>query len=139
MRTLIASYDKLKGKFNSFAAKCLSEKQKRESGMILQAPPLLMPYEKEAKDREEDIEEIKTEGMVARGGARMERVDRKEVIGRQGLDDEDVDDEPEDIEEGSIVNNPITSKKFEREPEREPEMSGFDLEGNITHSILENE
>ena len=42
MRTLIASYDKLKGKFNSFAAKCLSEKQKRESGMILQAPPLLM-------------------------------------------------------------------------------------------------
>ena len=69
----------------------------------------------------------------------MERVDRKEAVGRQDLDEEDVDDEPEDIEEGSFLANRVGSKKFEREPEREPEMSGIDLEGNITHSILENE
>ena len=43
MQALISSYDKLKGKFNSFAAKCLSERQKRESGLIFVAPPLVMP------------------------------------------------------------------------------------------------
>ncbi len=40
MEALIGSYDKLKGRFNTFAAKCLSEKQKRESGLLLVAPPL---------------------------------------------------------------------------------------------------
>ena len=48
MQTLMSSYEKLKGKFNSFAAKCLSEKQKRESGLILVAPPLVVPTDKEA-------------------------------------------------------------------------------------------
>lgn len=40
MEALVGSYDKLKGRFNTFAAKCLSEKQKRESGLLLVAPPL---------------------------------------------------------------------------------------------------
>ena len=52
MNALIASYDKLKGKFNVFAAKCLSEKQKRESGLILVAPPLIMPADKEQQENE---------------------------------------------------------------------------------------
>jgi len=43
----VASYEKLKGKFNNFAAKCLSERQKRESGLILIAPPLILPHEKD--------------------------------------------------------------------------------------------
>ena len=43
MQTLINSYDRLKGKFNTFAAKCLSERQKRESGLLLVAPPLSLP------------------------------------------------------------------------------------------------
>jgi hypothetical protein len=47
MQTLMGSYEKLKGKFNSFAAKCLSERQKRESGLILVAPPLIIPTDKE--------------------------------------------------------------------------------------------
>ena len=51
MQTLIGSYEKLKGKFNNFAAKCLSERQKRESGLILVAPPLVLPAEKEMEDQ----------------------------------------------------------------------------------------
>ncbi len=47
MQTLVTSYEKLKGKFNSFAAKCLSERQKRESGLILVAPPLILPTDKD--------------------------------------------------------------------------------------------
>lgn len=43
MQALIGSYEKLKGKFNAFASKCLSERQKRESGLILVAPPLVLP------------------------------------------------------------------------------------------------
>lgn len=45
MQTLICSYEKLKGKFNNFAAKCLSERQKRESGLMLVAPPITLPGE----------------------------------------------------------------------------------------------
>jgi len=47
MQALVNSYEKLKGKFNTFAAKCLSEKQKRESGLILVAPPIILPNDKE--------------------------------------------------------------------------------------------
>ena len=50
MSTLIGSYEKLKGKFNNFAAKCLSERQKRESGLILVAPALVMPTDKEMQE-----------------------------------------------------------------------------------------
>lgn len=58
MNALIQSYDKLKGRFNTFAAKCLSEKQKRESGLLLVAPPLSLPgdrevIEQEAKERQQ--------------------------------------------------------------------------------------
>lgn len=38
MLALAGAYDKLKGRFNNLAAKCLSEKQKRESGLVLVAP-----------------------------------------------------------------------------------------------------
>ena len=46
LRRLVNSYDKLKTKFNTYAAKCLSEKQKRECGLGLIAPALVMPYER---------------------------------------------------------------------------------------------
>ena len=48
MQSLISSYDKLKGRFNTFAAKCLSERQKRESGLLLVAPPLALPGDLDA-------------------------------------------------------------------------------------------
>jgi hypothetical protein len=47
MEALVSAYDKLKGRFNTFAAKCLSEKQKRESGLLLVAPPLQLPGDRE--------------------------------------------------------------------------------------------
>ena len=47
IQQLVASYEKLKTKFNTYAAKCLSEKQKRECGLTLIAPNLLLPYDKE--------------------------------------------------------------------------------------------
>lgn len=50
---LNASYDKLKGRFNTFAAKCLSEKQKRESGLLLVAPPLQLPGDRETIEQEQ--------------------------------------------------------------------------------------
>ncbi|CDW80262.1 serine [Stylonychia lemnae] len=53
MQALMTSYEKLKGKFNNFAAKCLSERQKRESGLLLVAPPLSLPGE---KDNEADTD-----------------------------------------------------------------------------------
>lgn len=52
MSTLITSYEKLKGKFNVFAQKCLSDRQKRECGLILVAPPLTLPSEKDENDNE---------------------------------------------------------------------------------------
>ena len=45
IRRLVNSYDKLKTKFNTYAAKCLSEKQKRECGLALIAPALVLPHE----------------------------------------------------------------------------------------------
>ena len=55
MSTLITSYEKLKGKFNNFASKCLSDRQKRESGLILIAPQLLLPTDKEQQDAESPL------------------------------------------------------------------------------------
>lgn len=55
MQALMASYEKLKGKYNTFAAKCLSERQKRESGLILVAPPLVLPSEKESQEAENNL------------------------------------------------------------------------------------
>ena len=43
---MINSYDKIKTKFNLYAAKCLSEKQKRECGIALVAPALVLPHER---------------------------------------------------------------------------------------------
>ena len=45
VKRLVNSYDKLKTKFNTYAAKCLSEKQKRECGLALTAPALVLPHE----------------------------------------------------------------------------------------------
>lgn len=52
MQALTSSYDKLKGRFNTFAAKCLSEKQKRETGLLLVAPPLSLPGDREVIEQE---------------------------------------------------------------------------------------
>ena len=52
MHALIGAYDKLKGRFNSLASKCLSEKQKRESGLVLVAPPLQHPGDRELLEQE---------------------------------------------------------------------------------------
>jgi len=48
VKRLINSYDKLKTKFNTYAAKCLSERQKRECGLALVAPALVLPHERSA-------------------------------------------------------------------------------------------
>jgi len=45
VKRLVNSYEKLKTKFNTYAAKCLSERQKRECGLALVAPPLVLPHE----------------------------------------------------------------------------------------------
>ena len=49
LRRLVNSYDKLKTKFNTYAAKCLSDRQKRECGLALIAPALVMPHEQAAQ------------------------------------------------------------------------------------------
>lgn len=54
VKRLVNSYDKLKTKFNTYAAKCLSEKQKRESGLALIAPALVMPHENTSSKFAED-------------------------------------------------------------------------------------
>ena len=68
MQTLINSYDRLKGKFNTFAAKCLSERQKRESGLLLVAPPLSLP----GTDHED--------GELNTFGSRQEEIKQKENL-----------------------------------------------------------
>ena len=86
MNKLIRSYDKLKGKYNQFAAKCLSEKQKRESGLILVAPDLILPTENNGNENEEVKEEnkdkkIQSKNQVRMGGrlgAKMEKAERKD-------------------------------------------------------------
>ena len=50
VKRLVNSYDKLKTKFNTYAAKCLSEKQKRECGLALIAPALVMPHDRAVTD-----------------------------------------------------------------------------------------
>ena len=52
IQQLVASYEKLKTKFNTYAAKCLSEKQKRECGLALIAPNLLLPYDREQANQQ---------------------------------------------------------------------------------------
>ena len=52
IQQLVASYEKLKTKFNTYAAKCLSEKQKRECGLTLIAPNLVLPYDKEPNNQQ---------------------------------------------------------------------------------------
>ena len=42
---LVQSYDALKSKFSTYVAKCLSEKQRRDCGMSLAAPAVIMAYE----------------------------------------------------------------------------------------------
>jgi hypothetical protein len=55
---LVNSYDRLKSKFNSFAAKCLTERQKRECGSLtLIAPPLVLPCEEKAQIPQSRVEE----------------------------------------------------------------------------------
>lgn len=54
MQSLIDSYDRLKSKFNQFQTRCLSDKQKRECGLLLVAPQLMMPQEKDRQDEEMD-------------------------------------------------------------------------------------
>ena len=51
IQQLVNSYDKLKTKFNTYAAKCLSEKQKRECGLVLTAPVIILPHEKDQQSQ----------------------------------------------------------------------------------------
>lgn len=54
MQSLIDSYERLKSKFNQFLTRCLSEKQKKECGILLVAPPLVMPQEKDRLDEDNE-------------------------------------------------------------------------------------
>ena len=42
---MVKSYDNVKSKFSTYVAKCLSEKQRRDCGMSLAAPAIILPYE----------------------------------------------------------------------------------------------
>ena len=55
VKRLVNSYDKLKTKFNTYAAKCLSEKQKRECGLALIAPALVMPHDRAVTDDDQSM------------------------------------------------------------------------------------
>ncbi len=104
MQILSQSYEKLKGKFNAFAAKCLSERQKRESGLILVAPPLVMPHEKE--EEKASNEEYKSPGdRIGRIGAKMERVMKKDFPEgnphiQESPDDDIIDEDAEAMDTG---------------------------------------
>jgi len=168
MQTLIGSYEKLKGKFNNFAAKCLSERQKRESGLILVAPPLVLPAEKEMEDqntgnghKEEEkkgnvmISHAKENGrMGGRLGVKMEKVSRKQedngpaYASRGGAMKKDmdndsigVDDEEEiaDDDMGSGNRKRLNGQKNLVEREPEREPDFSAFEGNVSQSIIEND
>lgn len=54
---MVKSYDNLKSKFSTYVAKCLSEKQRRDCGMSLVAPAIVMPYEAGLNRFEEESKE----------------------------------------------------------------------------------
>lgn len=57
MQEMVKSYDNVKSKFSTYVAKCLSEKQRRECGMSLAAPAIILPYEKTLRRDEETKEQ----------------------------------------------------------------------------------
>jgi len=95
----------------------------------LVAPPLVHPHEKQ-----EDFDVAEQQEEHKRSGARMERPVKKDQVEQKHRGEED---EPEDIDESSFLQP--ASKQIEREPEREPDFSVKDMEGNLTHSMLDNE
>jgi len=123
MQALMNSYEKLKGKFNTFAAKCLSERQKRESGLLLVAPPLSLPGDidmeneqdpsggallfnggisnlEETKQKENisQISAIQNSKMGGRLGLKMEKALKKEdQVGIQAAHNQTVRQEEESM------------------------------------------
>jgi hypothetical protein len=141
MQSLIDSYERLKSKFSQFQTRCLSEKQKRECGLSLVAPALLMPQEKDRLDEEIDMlsnpndahnsaAQSSQSRMGGRIGARLESLPRREddevFIGgdtlRQPLSQNQQmqeDGNPPADEDQQIEEN---ANKVSREPEKEPHL-----------------
>ena len=88
MQSLVDSYERLKIKFNQLQTRCLTEKQRKEQGLNLVAPTLVMPVD---KDRQDDEAEANSSEML---GSRP-RVDHDNDLGRMRKEDAD---EPEDEE-----------------------------------------
>ena len=68
---LVQSYDALKSKFSTYVAKCLSEKQRRDCGMSLAAPAIVMPCDQwpnKADEESKDDSEGQLESRVRMGG-----------------------------------------------------------------------
>ena len=94
MQTLVDTYERLKSKFNQFQTRCLSEKQKKQCGINLVAPPLVLPQEKDRQDQDADVLNSGGElnpisaSMSSQGrtGGRMGT--RMDVIGRSEDDSE---------------------------------------------------
>lgn len=74
LQEMIKSYDNVKSKFSTYVAKCLSEKQRRDCGMSLAAPAIILPYEQSLqRDDEEESKDDQpsTNGDQVRMGGRM--------------------------------------------------------------------
>ena len=55
MQSLVDTFDRLKSKYNQLQTRCLTDKQKKECGINLAAPTLLMPQEKDRQDEAMDL------------------------------------------------------------------------------------
>ena len=66
LQEFINSYDRVKQRFSTYAAKCLTEKQRRECGLNLSAPALVLPYEQNLN--QEDAAQQSEADRVRMGG-----------------------------------------------------------------------
>jgi hypothetical protein len=69
IQELVKSFDNIKQKFSTYAAKCLSDKQRRDCGISLAPPVILLPYDQHNGPNEETKESNHDTGV--RMGGRM--------------------------------------------------------------------
>lgn len=98
MQSLVDSFDRLKSKYNQLQTRCLTDKQKKECGVMLVAPQLLMPQEKDRQDEEMDLmfggQGVAADGqsqsrMGGRIGARMDGLNNNNDGRPRNVSDED--------------------------------------------------
>lgn len=137
LQSLIDSYERLKVKFNQFQMRCLTEKQKRESGLIAAAPAIIMPMEKDRQDLEVDFGQTQEDPSVI-GSSRMGgRIGAR--IG--GLGDQDGDVPPDDID----ANMQKVNDNMDRDEENKQGENMYNVEdetdqridGQINHLMMQ--